>query len=373
VSGENLVLSQPAWVQGGRSYGWDVTGQKIYFTNYFQSTARLSQVAVASGAVQAIDISPYTWINQLTVHPVRDEVAFLAEAAHIPDQVVRWDGNHLHVEASSEVTTVSPGYFSHPRTVHWAAVDGTSVHGLYYPPTHPVCRPEGPPAAIVHVHSGPTSAATDSYESDIQFFTSRGYAWLEVNYRGSTGFGRSYQNALRSRWGDVDVEDAAGAARALAEQGLADGDRLAISGSSAGGFTVLNALIRYPGLFRAGICAYGVSDLTELDRTTHKFEKDYNAWLIGPLPDAAQRYHDRSPIEQADRIRDPLAIFQGSADPVVSPAQSERIAAVLGANQVPHLYVAYEGEGHRFRKAETINDYFEKMETFLNRYLGPEG
>ena len=192
---------------------------------------------------------------------------------------------------------------------------------------------------------------------------------MEVNYRGSSGYGKTYRNALRRHWGEVDVEDAAGCARALADQGLADSQRLVIRGGSAGGYTVLNALIHYPKVFKAGICLYGVSNLFTLDMDTHKFEERYTASMVGELPEAAERYRAWSPVFHADQIRDALYIFQGDQDKVVPPSQSEEIAAALKDNGVPLKYKVYEGEGHGFRKSETIADYLKETERFLQQYV----
>lgn len=190
-----------------------------------------------------------------------------------------------------------------------------------------------------------------------------------VNYRGGTGYGRSYRHAMRGRWGDVDVEDAAGCAKALGELGLADPKQLVITGGSAGGYTVLNTLIRYPGLYKAGICLFGVTNLYALDMDTHKFEAHYNATLIGKLPEAAERYHAWSPVFHADKIRDALYIFQGSEDKVVPPSQSEEIVSVLRSHGIPHQYRLYQGEGHGFRKSETIKDYLKETERFLLQHV----
>jgi dipeptidyl aminopeptidase/acylaminoacyl peptidase len=175
-----------------------------------------------------------------------------------------------------------------------------------------------------------------------------------VNYRGSTGFGRSYQLAQRKRWGEVDVEDAVGAAEMLEKRHLADGNRLIISGGSAGGYTVLNALIRHPGRFKAGLCLYGVSNLFTLALDTHKFEAHYNDSLVGVLPDDAERYHAWSPVFHADRIQDPLAIFQGSEDNVVPPNQSEAIVAALASLGVPHVYRCIRVKGMVSEKMKTL-------------------
>jgi dipeptidyl aminopeptidase/acylaminoacyl peptidase len=219
------------------------------------------------------------------------------------------------------------------------------------------------------VHGGPTSQSTAGYHAGTQFFTSRGYAVLEVNYRGSTGYGKAYREALKGKWGILDVEDVASGAEFLGASGRADGKRLVIMGGSAGGYTVLRTLTEHPGLFKAGICMYGVSDLFGLALETHKFESRYLDTLLGPLPQASAVYRDRSPLFSAERISDPIAIFQGEEDKVVSKEQSELIVSSLRARGVPHEYHLYPGEGHGFRKTETIESFYRDVERFLRRYV----
>lgn len=369
VEGDTFLLSLPAWVQGMRSYGWSHTGRRIFYLRNCAGLATLWEVDVESGASTQIPTEPYQWLTQLAVSPADDRLAFIASAVSIPDRVVCWDGSTLQAAARSDPETIPLEALPAPRAITWKAPDGTDVQGLYYPPANPAFTFSGLPPAIVRIHGGPTSQAPRAYSPEAAYFTSRGYAWLEVNHRGSAGYGYSYMNALEGGWGEIDVEDAAGAAQALADQGLADGKRLVIYGGSAGGYTVLNTLIRYPGWFKAGVCLYGVSNLFLLDVETHKFEAHYNASLIGPLPEALDRYYARSPVFHADRIRDPLAIFQGSQDQVVPPNQSEEIVRILQENGVPHLYRLYEGEGHGFRKRETIADFLVQMERFLQQQV----
>jgi dipeptidyl aminopeptidase/acylaminoacyl peptidase len=219
------------------------------------------------------------------------------------------------------------------------------------------------------VHGGPTSARVNSYNADAAYFTTRGYAFLEVNYRGSSGYGRSYMLMLRQKWGLLDTEDAAGAAGALAALGLADPQRIVIMGGSSGGYTVLNALIHFPGVFKAGVNLFGVANLFDILSGTHKFEERYNDSLVGALPEAAARYKEWSPVFHAAQITDPVAIFQGADDKVVPPVQSEQIVAALRANKVPHIYKLYAGEGHGFRKTETIIDFYNNLENFLKQYV----
>ena len=370
VHGDGFHLAQPAWVQGMRSYGWSRNSRQIYLIRNANGLASLWVVDIGSGKQSQIDIAPYTWITQLSVSPADGQLAFLASAAAVPDRVVRWDGLELHVERRSDPESVPPDMLPEAHPISWLAEDGaTIVHGVFYPPRHPQFTGSGLPPAILHIHGGPTSQTPVRYDPEAAYFTSRGYAWLDVDYRGSTGYGHTYQNLLCQHWGDYDVEDAVSGARALAEQGLADGHRMVIQGGSAGGYTVLNALVRYPGKFKAGICLYGVSNLFLMDMETHKFEACYNASLVGALPEASQRYRDWSAAFHLEHIRDPLAVFQGQDDKVVPVDQAEAIVAALRQQGVPHIYRLYEGEGHGFRKSETIQDYLEQAERFLQQYV----
>ena len=204
---------------------------------------------------------------------------------------------------------------------------------------------------------------------DAAFFTSRGYAYFAVNYRGSTGYGRSYRDALKGNWGKLDLQDAIEGSQALVDAKLADPKKLIIKGGSAGGFTVLNALVHHPGFFKAGLCSYGVSDLFLLEMDTHKFESSYTQSMVGKLPEAADKFQTWSPVFHAESIRDAVAVFQGTEDKVVPPEQSESIVRLLQANRVPHLYKLYEGEGHGFRKKSTLIDFYQTMDDFLKQHV----
>jgi dipeptidyl aminopeptidase/acylaminoacyl peptidase len=369
VHGDGFALMQPNWVQGMRFFAWSPDCRQIFYIRNAGGFSELWTVRVADGHSEEIDIAPYTWIKQLSISPVENRLAFIASGPTTPDRVVTWFNGQMRVEKRSDPENVPPEYLPVPRQISWSAPDGTKVFGLFYPPTNPVFESDGQPPALVNIHGGPTSQSTSTFSAEIAYFTSRGYAWLEVNHRGSTGYGRSYQNMLRLRWGEVDVEDAAGAAKALKDQKLADPRRLVIRGGSAGGYTVLNALIHHPGVFKGGLCLYGVSNLFTLELDTHKFEEHYNDTMIGPLPGSADKYKAWSPVYHADKIRDSLAIFQGSIDRVVPPGQSEEILAVLRQNNIPHMYRLYEGEGHGFRKSETLMDYIQQVEHFLQLYV----
>lgn len=366
---DEAVLASPAWVQGMRTHGWSHDSRRVFYHHNDRGFGSLWTVDVESGASARVDVAPYTWLRQIAPSPTADRVAFIASAATVPDRVVVRDEGDLAVQRRSSSEVIAQEDLPVPRPISWSAPDGTTVHGLYYPPTNGRYRGTGLPPAIVNVHGGPTSQRVASYSPDAAFFTSRGYAYLEVNYRGSTGYGRSYMLALREHWGEYDVEDAVGGAQALADEGLADPGRLVIKGGSAGGYTVLNALIRHPGTFKAGICLFGVSNLFTLAAETHKFEERYLDSMVGPLPEAADRYRAWSPIFHADQIRDPIAIFQGAEDKVVPPDQAESIVKALRERGVPHIYQLYEGEGHGWRKAETIVSYYTEVERFLRQYV----
>lgn len=361
-------LMLPAWVQGNRSLGWSADGQSLYNLSNYAGRVQLWRIDLEGRATQ-IDTAPYTWLSQLTVSPVSDKIACLASSPHTSTRVVVWENGKAQVMARSDSEALPPGFTAEPQAISWRAANGTPVHGLYYAPTHPNFTAQGKPPVIVSIHGGPTGAVGITYSPEAVYFTSRGYGFFYVNYRGSTGYGRSYRDALRQRWGDFDTEDAASGAQALVELGLADPKQLVITGGSAGGYTVLNALIRYPGQFKAGVCLFGVSNLFTLDQDTHKFEAHYNHSLVGALPEAAARYHAWSPVFHADAIRDPMYVFQGADDKVVPPSQSEEIVAALHRNGLPHKYKVYEGEGHGWRKSETIVDYYTEFERFLQQFV----
>jgi dipeptidyl aminopeptidase/acylaminoacyl peptidase len=252
-------------------------------------------------------------------------------------------------------------------------LDGANgpVHAFDYAPANPdAAAPDSElPPYIVLVHGGPTAHVAGAASAAIAFYTTRGIGVLDVNYGGSTGYGRAYRERLDGQWGISDVDDVLAAARGLADSGRADPRRIAIRGGSAGGWTVLAALVR-GGVFSAGISRYGVTDLRALAQDTHDFEKYYLDGLVGPLPAAEQIYIDRSPLTHAEQIDVPVLLLQGADDRVVPPSQSEAIRDALAARGIPHEYVVYPGEGHGFRRAETIIDALERELRFLGEVFG---
>jgi len=267
---------------------------------------------------------------------------------------------------------VDPGFLSVPEHVTFPSDDGRTAHALFYPPAHPErTGPQGElPPLIVEIHGGPTSAASPVFSTGVHYWTSRGFAVVDVNYGGSTGYGRAFREELLGQWGIVDVADCLAAARHLARTGRVDGERLTIRGGSAGGFTTLAALARDDTPFAAGADLFGVADLEALARDTHKFESRYLDRLVGPYPDARDVYVERSPIHHVDRFTRPLIVLQGSEDPIVPPAQSETIVDALRDRKVPVAYLLFEGEQHGFRRAENIRRALDAELSFYAQVLG---
>jgi len=363
----------PAWVQGLRTVQFSPDGSWIYVVRNQNAQDRLIKIACESGEETEVALdTPYTALSQICLTEWQGEtiLAFIASAATIPPRVitVSEDGK-TRVWGRAYPEEIPSAAYSPAQSIEWVAKDGETVYGLYYPPHHPGAKGKGLPPLIVNIHGGPTSQVKNGFNPRAQYFATRGYAFLEVNYRGSTGYGRAYREKLRASWGIYDVEDAVSGAQACVERGLADGEKLVIMGGSAGGFTVLKALEDYPGFFKAGICLYGVSNQFTLAQETHKFEARYLDSLLGALPEAAAVYRQRSPIYFVDRIRDPIAIFQGEEDNVVPRAQSDAVVESLRRRGVPHVYHLFPGEGHGFRKSETIEQFYQAVEAFLKEYV----
>jgi dipeptidyl aminopeptidase/acylaminoacyl peptidase len=364
----DAVLAEPAWIQGIRVYGWTPDGKKIRYIKGERGFSSLWTVDAETGRSIPHAAGPYTDVSQLSIS-ASGAAAYLGSAPDIPRRILVQQEKSIAVQMRSSPERLAADEYPVPEPIAWEPAGGGEVHGLYYAPRNPRFSGKGLPPALILVHGGPTAIHGAGFSADVLFFTSRGYACLAVNYRGSSGFGRAYRNALRGRWGDIDAADAISGARALCDRGLADPARLAIKGGSAGGLTVLNALIREPGFFRAGVCLYGVANLFTLAAETWKFEKHYLDSLVGRLPEDRGEYLARSPVFHADRIRDPLAVFQGEEDEVVPPDQSAEIVRALEAGGVPHLYRLFPGEGHGWRKTETIVSYYTEVERFLRRYV----
>ncbi len=365
LKGNGFHLRLPEWVQGMRSYTWSPASDSIYHFRYHQAQTTLWNTTLLDGASRQIDINPIRWASQLDISPINGELVFIGSAPGIPKQVCRLSAGVLIREPESLERQLQPAKFQ-PQHLEISTSDGMVAYGLYYPP-HGQGHPDAP--LVLHIHGGPTAVADMGFNHEAVYFTSRGYGYAEINYRGSATYGYSYQDALRENWGIVDVRDTLALAEWLVQKRWAHPERMALLGSSAGGFTVLNTLIAAPGRFKAGICAYGVSDLVADAHTTHKFEKYYHRFLIGDLEKDRRRFVERSPINRAERISDPLLLFHGGQDPVVSITQTEQIYQQLKKKGVPCQMITYPDEGHGFRKMENISDYYHRIERFLEEIL----
>jgi dipeptidyl aminopeptidase/acylaminoacyl peptidase len=269
---------------------------------------------------------------------------------------------------------LDPRGVSIPRAVEFPTRDGGLAHAFFYAPTSPDWEgPSGePPPLRVICHGGPTSHSPAYLDPEVQFFTQRGIGVVDVNYRGSSGFGRDYRRLLNGRWGEIDWRDCVDAAHHLAATGEADPARTWVEGGSAGGYVVLCALVFEPASFAAGVSLFGVADAEALALDTHKFESRYLDTMIGPYPERADLYRERSPVHFADRLERPLLLLQGLDDEVVPPSQAELMVDVLDRKGIPHAYIAFEGEGHGFRREENIRRTLEATLAFVGRIFGFE-
>lgn len=371
---EDGDVAMPAWVQGVRVLAFSGDGRRLWFTRSHLGRRSLFVCDLPGGRPRPFEpLAGWTSVSHVAASPRGGRIAVAASSPQRPERILGVGGRGAEpavtVQARSTAERLEADDLSTPRPVRWTAADGAAVHGLYYPPASRRFRANGAPPLIVDVHGGPTSQADCGYDPETQYFATRGWAVLRVNYRGSTGYGRAYMTALRGRWGVLDVEDAVSGARHLAGEGLADLRRVAISGGSAGGYTVLRALTLHPGFFGAGVCRYGISDLLALAGETHKFESRYTDSLLGPLPEAAGLYRERSPLFAAEAIGDPVILFQGDEDRVVPRNQSDAIVDSLRRRGVPHEYHVYEGEGHGFRRPGNRRHCLAAAEAFLRRHV----
>jgi len=361
----------PAWIQGLRMHGWAADSRSIYYLENARGFFTLWRGHLETAESEPIPgLEHYTRLEQPAVSPKQPAVAVIASSALIPARIVTLNlpgGERIHRRRQTE--NLKADQLSAPTAITWSGDDGGEVHGLYYAPVLQDKMPSGKPPLLVQVHGGPTSQCTAGYSSEVQFFTTRGYAVLQVNHRGSTGYGKAYMESHRGNWGIYDVTDSAAGVHHLDQSGWIDIGKTVIMGGSAGGFTVLQSLIDYPGLYKAGICSYGVSNQFGLLMDTHKFEERYSYWLLGELPEAADVYRQRSPVFHADKIQDPLLVFQGADDIVVPQNQSDDIVASLKRRGIPHEYCLFEGEGHGWRKPETIERYYSQIERFLLQHV----
>lgn len=372
---EKAEHAQPAWTQGQRTYLFSPQGNYLYFLRFQQGTTTLWRLNLAANLEQQIQVGEeYAHLKQLSLSPDGRYLAVLGSGARIPERIllVPLADERLAVPRilrHSQPEDLPLSTYTAPETLAWNGEDGQTVFGLFYPPHNEDFEGNGLPPLLVYVHGGPTGQVSNGFNLEAQFFTSRGYAYLVVNYRGSSGYGRDYRQILHRNWGVYDVLDVISGAKFLSQAGRIDPQRRVIYGGSAGGFTVLKLMEDYPGFFRAGVCLYPVVNQFSLVNDTHKFERFYSDSLLGPLPEAAPIYHQRSPGIFADRIVDPLILFHGAEDPVVPLRQSEDLVQSLRRKGTPHLYHVYPNEGHGFRKPENIAHFYQTVEAFLREHV----
>ena len=366
---EQAELGYPQWVFDLTRYAFLPDGRIACIVTR-AAVDSLELLDPASGTLERVDL-PYTSLTSLRSHG--DRVVVAAWSPADPCLLIELDatsGEHTVLRRSSELR-LDERYLSTAEPISFAGADGLDAHGFFYAPKNPDYEPPADelPPLVVYVHGGPTAHVPPVLQLTTQFFTTRGIAVVDVNYSGSTGYGREYRDRLRGRWGEIDVEDSAAAMRYLAERGDVDGARVEITGGSAGGYTTLLALaVRDE--FTAGASLFGVADLVSFHDETHKFESHYDEYLVGPWPDAIELYRERSPVNHADSISRPLLLLQGLDDKVVPPAQSELIVDALKQRGIPYAYIAFAGEGHGFRKAENVKHAYAAHLSFLAQVFG---
>jgi dipeptidyl aminopeptidase/acylaminoacyl peptidase len=364
-------FGQPLWVFSSALYGF-ASARRIVCSYTKNGRDYLATLDTGTRALDTIDL-PFTTISQ--VHAAGDRVVLIGAASTDASSIVSLNLNTRKFEVlrRSREATVDARYLAEPRAIEFSTEGDLTAHGHFYPPRNRDYT--GPanekPPLLVMSHGGPTSASSAALKYAIQYWTSRGIAVLDVNYGGSSGYGRKYRERLKGQWGIVDVDDCVNGARYLVEGGEVDGNRLAIRGGSAGGYTTLCALT-FHDAFKAGASHYGISDLEALARDTHKFESRYLDGLIGPYPERRDLYVERSPIHFTDRLACPMILFQGLEDKVVPPNQAEKMVEAVRAKRLPVAYLTFEGEQHGFRKAENIKRVLEAELYFYSKVFNFE-
>ncbi len=361
----------PQWVFGMSRYAVLNSGD-LLATYSDISGSHLIRIDVSRGTYEDID-TPYSTIDQ--VKGSKNLVAFIGGTDSQSSEVVTIDLDtniHSRLRKSAETKTEET-YISKPRHISFETAPNELTHAWFYPPQNPDygAAPDDLPPLIVLSHGGPTGNSSGTFNLAIQYWTTRGFAIVDVNYSGSTGYGRDYRERLKGNWGIRDVQDCAAAANYLADQGLVDRERLIIKGGSAGGYTTLAALT-FLNVFKAGASYYGIGDLTLLAEDTHKFESRYLDSMVGPFPGEKQLYLDRSPLFFADQLDCPVIFMQGLDDPVVPPNQAESMVAALKRNGIPVAYLPFEGESHGFRQSSTVIKAIESEYYFYTRIFGIE-
>jgi dipeptidyl aminopeptidase/acylaminoacyl peptidase len=371
---DDLELGVPQWVFGLSTYTFLSSGRiaVIWGREGIQHLGIIDPDA--EGLLEVV--TPFTWFSPATLCSVGDErLAFVASGPHLPAQVCLLDPETAESEvfATSFAGDLDMECISEAKTYRFPTGGGETAFGFFYAPRNGAytAPPDELPPLVVKSHGGPTGAAMPGLSLETQFWTSRGFAVVDVNYGGSTGFGRAYRERLRGQWGRVDVQDCVNAATHLADNEFADRARMAIRGGSAGGYTTLCALT-FTDVFAAGASYFGVADAEALARDTHKFESRYLDGLIGPYPQDRDTYVARSPIHFLEGLSCPVILLQGLEDAIVPPSQAEAMVQALDRKGLPYAYLAFEGEQHGFRRAENIQRSLEAELSFYGQIFGFE-
>jgi len=362
-------FATPQWGFGMSHYDF-LGADELVCIYWHAGSSKLARIDLHTGKLSPVDLF-YAELGNVQVSGRKAAMTAASPTLSKRVLVLDLDTGAEDVVKASATTHIDPSYFSIPRAIEFPTEDGHTAYAFHYAPKNKdFAAPAGAmPPLIVLCHGGPTSSVAPTYNLELQYWTSRGFALVDVNYGGSSGYGRRYRERLKGKWGEVDVDDCVNAARYLVDHGLADPDHVAIAGGSAGGFTTLLALTKRD-VFRAGASYYGVGDLTTFIKDTHKFESRYLDSLVGPYPERADLYRERSAVNFADQLSCPVILFQGLEDKVVPPSQSETFVSACKAQKLPYAYLAFEGEQHGFRKAETIRRSLEAEFYFYSRIFG---
>ncbi len=362
-------FGSPHWVFGLSLYDF-ISPEQILCTYTQNGQWYLATLETTTQTLQTLDIA-YTDMG--SIHTQGNEAVFIGGSATAPTAVVSLNLSSGETRVLKQGTSleIDTGYLSVPEPIAFPTTGDKTAYAWFYPPQNKdYTAPEGElPPLIVKSHGGPTAATSPRFNLKIQYWTSRGFGFVDVNYGGSTGYGREYRQRLQKNWGIVDVDDCVNAARYLAEMGRVDGNRLAITGGSAGGYTTLAALT-FRDTFQAGASHYGVSDLEALAQETHKFESRYLDRLVGDYPEEKAVYHARSPIYHTETLSCPVIFFQGLEDKVVPPNQAEKMVDAIREKGLPTAYVPFAGEQHGFRRAENIKRALDGEFYFYSRVFG---
>ena len=366
---EEAEFAEPPWTFAQSNY--DFESQNTIICSYTKNGLwKIARLNTETGKHKEIE-TPYTYISSLRT--TRNHAIFIGASPTEAESIVKLDLKNQKTKVlrrSSEIT-VDSGYLSQPKPIEFPTEKGLTAYGIYYKPNNKDYEaPAGTlPPLLVYVHGGPTSTVYATLFLRVQYWTSRGFAILEVNYGGSTGYGREYRERLRGQWGIVDVDDSVNGAKYLVDNGEVDQEKLAIRGGSAGGYTTINSLT-FRDVFRAGASYYGISDLETFVGDTHKFESRYLESMVGSYPEKRDLYHQRSAINFLNQIEVPMIIFQGLEDNIVPPNQAELIVEALRKRGKPVAYLTFEGEQHGFRQAENIKRSLEAELFFYSQIFG---